>query len=55
MKWSYIKAEFIYDKSFIIYYNNYKLLVFTPYCHIFVLDTHKMIKNMDLGSNKKRY
>lgn len=51
MKQSYIKAGFIYDKSFIIYYNNYKLF-FTPYCHIFILGAHKMIKNVDLGSNK---
>jgi len=26
---------------------------FTPYRRIFVLGTHKMIKNTDLGSNKK--
>lgn len=25
---------------------------FTPYCHIFILGAHKMIKNVDLGSNK---
>lgn len=27
--------------------------IVTPYCHIFVISTPKMIKNMDLGSNKK--
>lgn len=44
-----------------LFMTNYSLYItiitnsfITPYCHIFVLDT-KMIKNMDLGSNKKRY